>query len=65
MAPSFHLMFSASRPFIAAHVFCAITATPASGWNAEGIGVSLISTTLTTPGTFMAAAASKEATLPP
>jgi len=24
-------MFSASRPFIAAQVFCAITATPASG----------------------------------
>ena len=47
------------RPFIAAQVLVAITATPDSGWKALGTGEPLISTTFTTPGTFIASAASK------
>ncbi len=41
-----------------------MTATPPSGENAAGGGVPSIATTFTTPGTFMASAASYEATLP-
>ena len=63
--PSSHLILSALRPRIAAQVLLAITATPASGWNANGAGELLISTTFTTPGTFSASAASNDVTVPP
>ncbi len=63
--PSSQVILSASRPFIAAQVFFAITATPSSGANAAGAGVPAILTTLTTPGTFIAALSSRLATLPP
>jgi hypothetical protein len=42
-------MFSAYRPCIAAHVFLAITGTPASGANFAGAGVGSIFTTFSTP----------------
>jgi hypothetical protein len=52
------VILSASRPFIAAQVLLAMTATPASGAKAAGGGVMSIFTTLTTPGIFMAALSS-------
>ena len=51
--------------FIAAQVFRAITATPPSGWNSDGIAGGSMGTTLSTPGTFMASALSTLAALPP
>jgi len=50
---------------MAAHVSRATTTTPPTGWNSEGGGVASIANTLTTPGTFIASAASKLLTLPP
>jgi hypothetical protein len=46
-------------------VLRAITATPPSGWNFEGHGQPLTSMTFSTPETFIAAAPSNDATLPP
>ena len=63
--PSSQTILSASRPFSAAQVFAAITATPPSGLNFAGAGVPSIFTTFSTPGTFIASAASYDATLPP
>ena len=62
--PSSQVILSASRPLSAAQVLLAITATPPSGANAAGGGVPSIFTTLTTPGTFIAALSSYDATLP-
>ena len=62
--PSSQVTFSASRPFRAAQVLSAMTATPPSGANLAGIGVGSIFTTLITPGTFMAAASSNDVALP-
>jgi hypothetical protein len=57
--------FRASRPFIAAQVFLAITAMPPSGMNSDGISPPSILMILTTPGTFLASVSSNETTLPP
>jgi hypothetical protein len=59
------VIFSASRPRIAAQVSRAITATPPRGWNSEGMEGGSIRTTFTTPGTFSASDSSRLATLPP
>ena len=50
---------------MAAKVFSAITATPPSGWKTTGGVGGSMATTLSTPGTFIALAASKLLTLPP
>jgi hypothetical protein len=50
---------------MAAQVLRATTATPPSGLNSAGPALPSMATTRTTPGTFMAGAASKRATLPP
>ena len=63
--PSSQVILSASRPLSAAQVFLAMTATPPSGANFAGAGVPSSFTTFSTPGTFMAALASSDATLPP
>ena len=65
LGPSSQVILSASRPFIAAQVFLAMTATPPSGANLAGAGVGASCTIFSTPGTFMAALESSEATLPP
>ena len=65
MGPSSQVILSASRPFIAAQVLRATTATPPSGWNSEGIAGGSIGTTLSTPGTFTVSALSTLRTLPP
>ena len=59
------MIFSASRPCIAAQVLRATTATPPRGENFAGGGVPSSRTILTTPGTFSAALSSTEATVPP
>ena len=63
--PSSQVILSASRPLIAAQVFLAMTATPPSGSNLSGAGVASSVTIFSTPGTFMAALESTDATLPP
>ena len=50
---------------MAAQVLLATTATPPTGLNWAGAGLASISTTLRTPGTLSASAASKLTTLPP
>jgi hypothetical protein len=56
---------SALRPWIAAQVSLPTTTTPPTGMNSDGGGVPAMAKTLTTPGTFIASAASKLLTLPP
>ena len=63
--PSSQTILRASRPFKAAQVFFATTATPPSGLNFAGAGVPSSFTTFSTPGTFNASAASNDTTLPP
>jgi hypothetical protein len=64
-APSFHSIFNCLRPFIAAHVLLAITATPPSGWNRCG-GLKVSSATVCcTPFTESAALSSTLFAVPP
>jgi hypothetical protein len=57
-------MTSASRPWMAAQVFVATTATPPSGLNFEPSGAPGICTTACTPGIALAAASSTDLTVP-
>ena len=59
------MIFRASRPRMAAHVFLATTATPPSGRKPLGGGVPGIRTTFSTPATLSAALSSTLATVPP
>ena len=54
--PGFQSILSASRPWIAAQVELAITATPPSGLNFEPSPVVGMTSTRSTPGTLRAAA---------
>ncbi len=64
-APSFHSIFSARRPFSAAQVLSATTATPPSDWNISGgLGGSSVITSRT-PRTLRASASLTLFTDPP
>src|SRR5208283_5825704 len=58
VGPWSHVIFSASRPRIAAQVLSAITAIPPDGLNFMGKDGAGISTTWTKPGTFFVSVAS-------
>ena len=65
LAPSFHSTLSARRPFSAAQVLSAITATPPSDWNISGgFGGSSVMTSRT-PRTLRVSASPTLFTEPP